>query len=214
MLSKEDNEFACRVGPGTAMGELFRRFWLPAMLSDELPGADGPPVRLRLLGEDLVAFRDSNGEVGVVEAHCPHRGASLYFGRNEECGIRCVYHGWKFDVAGNCVDMPSEPAESNFKEKIHITAYPTAGVGQFDLGLHGAASTGRPSSRRSSGRSSRTAIEWPRSGSRRPTICRATRGTSTAPTPRSSTPSWTRTRPSTSPSMQTRRRWTGRPRSW
>jgi phenylpropionate dioxygenase-like ring-hydroxylating dioxygenase large terminal subunit len=108
------------------MGELFRRFWLPAMLPEELPKADCPPVRLRMLGEDLVAFRDSNGEIGVVEGHCPHRGASLYFGRNEECGIRCVYHGWKFDVAGNCVDMPSEPAESNFKDKIHITAYPTA----------------------------------------------------------------------------------------
>ena len=108
------------------MGELFRRFWLPAMLPSELPEADCPPVRLRLLGEDLVAFRDSNGEIGVVEAHCPHRGASLYFRRNEECGIRCVYHGWKFDVAGNCVDLPSEPAESNFKDKIHITAYPTA----------------------------------------------------------------------------------------
>src|SRR5580765_4749485 len=96
------------------------------MLADELPKADCPPVRLRLLGEDLVAFRDSNNKIGVVEAHCPHRGASLYFGRNEECGIRCVYHGWKFDVDGNCVDMPSEPAESNFKDKIHITAYPTA----------------------------------------------------------------------------------------
>lgn len=126
MLSEDDNEFACRVGPGTPMGELFRRFWLPAMLPDELPKPDCPPVRLRLLGEDLVAFRDSNGEIGVVEAHCPHRGASLYFGRNEDCGIRCVYHGWKFDVAGNCVDMPSEPPESNFKDKIHITAYPTA----------------------------------------------------------------------------------------
>jgi phthalate 4,5-dioxygenase len=108
------------------MGELFRRFWLPAMLPEELPHADCPPVRLRLLGEDLVAFRDSNNKIGVVEAHCPHRGASLYFGRNEEGGIRCVYHGWKFDVAGNCVDMPSEPAESNFKDKIHITAYPMA----------------------------------------------------------------------------------------
>jgi phthalate 4,5-dioxygenase oxygenase subunit len=125
VLSKEDNEFACRVGPGTPMGELFRRFWLPAMLPDEIPHADCPPVRLRLLGEDLVAFRDSNDKIAVVEAHCPHRGASLYFGRNEECGIRCVYHGWKFDVDGNCVDMPSEPPESNFKDKIRITSYPT-----------------------------------------------------------------------------------------
>jgi nitrite reductase/ring-hydroxylating ferredoxin subunit len=106
------------------MGELFRRFWLPAMLPSEVPEPDCPPVRLRLLGEDLVAFRDTNGQIGVVEAHCPHRGASLFFGRNEECGIRCVYHGWKFDAAGACVDMPSEPAESNFKAKVRITAYP------------------------------------------------------------------------------------------
>jgi len=106
------------------MGELFRRFWLPAMLPSEVPEPDCPPVRLRLLGEDLVAFRDTNGQIGVVEAHCPHRGASLFFGRNEECGIRCVYHGWKFDSTGACVDMPSEPAESNFKSKVRITAYP------------------------------------------------------------------------------------------
>src|SRR5688500_4852338 len=99
------------------MGELFRRFWLPAMLPDELPKADCPPVRLRLLGEDLVAFRDSNNKVGVVEAHCPHRGASLYFGRNEECGIRCVYHGWKFDVAANCVDMPSGPPRKQLQRQ-------------------------------------------------------------------------------------------------
>ena len=112
-------------GVGLAVVSLLG-FWLPALLPDELPSADCPPVRLRLLGEDLVAFRDSNNKIGVVEAHCPHRGASLYFGRNEECGIRCVYHGWKFDVDGNCVDMPSEPAESNFKDKIHLTAYPTA----------------------------------------------------------------------------------------
>jgi phenylpropionate dioxygenase-like ring-hydroxylating dioxygenase large terminal subunit len=106
------------------MGELFRRFWLPAMLPSEVPEPDCPPVRLRLLGEDLVAFRDTNGQIGVVEAHCPHRGASLFFGRNEECGIRCVYHGWKFELTGQCVDMPSEPAESNFKHKIRVTAYP------------------------------------------------------------------------------------------
>src|SRR6266516_1695437 len=110
MLSKEDNELLTRTGLETAMGKLMRRFWMPALLSHELPDADGPPVRVTLLGEDLVAFRDSNGTVGLVDGHCPHRGASLFFGRNEECGLRCVYHGWKYDVAGNCVDMPSEPA--------------------------------------------------------------------------------------------------------
>src|SRR5207249_11126050 len=83
-----------------------------------------PPLRVRLLGEDLVVFRDSNGKIGMLAANCPHRGASLFFGRNEETGLRCVYHGWKYDIAGNCVDMPSEPAESNFKDKIHHTAYP------------------------------------------------------------------------------------------
>src|ERR1043165_2474210 len=124
MLSKQENEFLCRVGPGTPMGELFRRFWFPALLSRELPEPDCAPVRLRLLCEDLIAFRDSSGRVGIVGANCPHRGASLFFGRNEEDGLRCVYHGWKFDVTGQCVDMPSEPAESNFKTKIKARAYP------------------------------------------------------------------------------------------
>ena len=123
MLSQHDNETLTRVGPGTPMGELLREYWIPAMLSTELPEADCPPVRVRLLGEDLVAFRDTNGELGLIDNNCPHRRASLFFGRNEECGLRCVYHGWKFDVNGDCVDMPSEPAESNFKDKVKIKAY-------------------------------------------------------------------------------------------
>ena len=94
------------------MGDLLRHYWMPACPSSELPAPDGPPKRVRLLGEDLVAFRDTPGAVGLLAANCPHRGASLFFGRNEECGLRCVYHGWKFDVAGRCVDMPNEPAES------------------------------------------------------------------------------------------------------
>src|SRR4051794_33699126 len=126
MLSKEDNELLTRVGPGTPTGELLRRYWQPALLAAELPEPDGAPLRVRLLGEDLVAFRDTSGQVGLLGAHCPHRGASLFFGRNEECGLRCVYHGWKFDVTGQCVDMPSEPPESNFKDKIHHIAYPCA----------------------------------------------------------------------------------------
>jgi phthalate 4,5-dioxygenase oxygenase subunit len=130
MLSREENERLTRVGPGTPMGELFRRFWLPAMLSTELPEPDCPPVRLRLLGEDLVAFRDTSGRAGVLAAHCPHRGASLFFGRNEECGLRCVYHGWKFDVEGRCVDMPNEPPESNFKDKVRQRAYPAREAGK------------------------------------------------------------------------------------
>ena len=109
MLSHEENALLTQVGPDAPMGKLLRRFWLPALLEEELPAPDCDPVRLKLLGEDLVAFRDTDGRVGVLDAYCPHRLANLYFGRNEECGIRCVYHGWKFDVEGNCVDMPSEP---------------------------------------------------------------------------------------------------------
>src|SRR5579885_1595012 len=126
MLSLEDNELLTRVGPGTPMGNLMRQYWLPAMLSSELPEPDGTPVRVMLLGEKLIGFRDSKGQVGLLGNHCPHRGASLWFGRNEECGLRCVYHGWKFDVEGNCVDMPNEPAESDFKQKVKATTYPTA----------------------------------------------------------------------------------------
>ena len=145
MLSKEENDLLTQTGPGTAMGEVFRRFWLPAMLSSELPEPDCPPVRLAMLSEDLVAFRDSNGRVGVLDRYCLHRGTNLFWGRNEECGLRCIYHGWKFDVNGQCVDMPNEPTESgsgvpdpykpgfvgarhaspSFKDKIKTTAYPT-----------------------------------------------------------------------------------------
>ena len=124
MLTAEENQLLTRVGPGTPMGNLFRQYWLPAMLSEELPAPDSDPVRVMLLGEKLIAFRDSNGQVGLIQNHCPHRGASLFFGRNEEAGLRCVYHGWKFDVTGQCVDMPNEPAESNFKSKVKAVAYP------------------------------------------------------------------------------------------
>src|SRR4051812_489936 len=125
MLSPEDTEYLCRVGPGTPMGNLFRQYWLPAIKSDELPSPDCPPLRVKLLGEELIAYRTTSGAVGLMQNSCPHRGASMFFGRNEEEGLRCVYHGWKFDVAGNCVDMPSEPAESNFKTKVHANAYRT-----------------------------------------------------------------------------------------
>src|SRR5262245_21773923 len=124
MLSREDNELLCRIGPGTPMGALMREYWVPAGLSSELPERDGAPLRVRLLGEDLIAFRVTSGAVGLVKNACPHRGASLFYGRNEDEGLRCVYHGWKFDVCGTCVDMPSEPAESRFKDKVHARAYP------------------------------------------------------------------------------------------
>jgi phenylpropionate dioxygenase-like ring-hydroxylating dioxygenase large terminal subunit len=106
------------------MGDLMRQFWMPAVRSDELPSPDCPPLRVKLLGEELIAFRATSGKVGLIQNACPHRGASLFFGRNEEEGLRCVYHGWKFDTAGACVDMPSEPAESNFKNKVRARAYP------------------------------------------------------------------------------------------
>ena len=124
MLRAEENEYVTRVGPGTPMGDFMRQYWVPAMLSSELPRPDCPPVRVMLLGEKLIAFRDTQGRVGLLDSFCPHRGASLFFGRNDECGLRCVYHGWKFDVEGTCVDMPSEPPESNFKSKVRATAYP------------------------------------------------------------------------------------------
>src|SRR3954464_12960947 len=126
MLSVEDNELLTRAGPGTTMGELFRRFWMPVLLSRELPEPDCPPVRATVLGEERVAFRDTSGRVGLVEARCSHRGADLFFGRNEECGLRCVYHGWKFDADGRCLDMPPEPEESTFKDRIRLGAYPCA----------------------------------------------------------------------------------------
>ncbi|MDE2476185.1 MAG: Rieske 2Fe-2S domain-containing protein [Alphaproteobacteria bacterium] len=126
MLTREDNQRLTHVGPGTPMGRLLRRYWQPACLSGELPERDGAPLRVRLLCEDLIAFRDSEGAVGLVDAFCPHRRAPLFFGRNEECGIRCVYHGWKFDRHGACVDMPSEPAGKTLQGKVRLPAYPTA----------------------------------------------------------------------------------------
>jgi phenylpropionate dioxygenase-like ring-hydroxylating dioxygenase large terminal subunit len=124
MLLTGENRTLTMVGPGTPMGTLFRRYWHPVLCSSELAAVDGDPVRVRLLCEDLIAFRDSNGRVGLVSEHCPHRGTSLFFARNEDCGIRCIYHGWKFDVDGNCVDMPNVSAENDFKHKVRLRAYP------------------------------------------------------------------------------------------
>jgi phthalate 4,5-dioxygenase len=125
MLSREDNERITRVGRGTPMGSTLRRYWIPALLARELAEADGAPVRVRLLGEDLIAFRDTQGRVGLLDEFCPHRRTSLFFGRNEECGLRCVYHGWKFDVDGRCVDMMNEPPDKQFTDKVFIASYPT-----------------------------------------------------------------------------------------
>jgi phenylpropionate dioxygenase-like ring-hydroxylating dioxygenase large terminal subunit len=125
MLTKEENQLVTDVGAGTPLGEVMRRYWLPACLSAEIAQPDGPPIRVKLLGEELVAFRNSDGKVGLLEEYCPHRLASMFLGRNEENGLRCVYHGWKFDIDGHCTDMPNEPAASRFKEKVFMKSYPT-----------------------------------------------------------------------------------------
>jgi len=106
------------------MGDLFRRYWTPALFAEELPHNDSPPVRVKLLSERLVAFRDSQGRYGLIDEFCPHRGVSLWFGRNEECGLRCPYHGWKFDFTGQCIEVPSEPEESGFAKKVKLRSYP------------------------------------------------------------------------------------------
>ena len=106
------------------MGTLMRQYWIPALLSEEIREPDGTPVRLRLLGEDLVAFRDSIGRVGLLAEHCSHRRTSLFYGRNEECGLRCIYHGWKYDINGRVLETPGEPSGSTLKDKVRHTAYP------------------------------------------------------------------------------------------
>jgi phenylpropionate dioxygenase-like ring-hydroxylating dioxygenase large terminal subunit len=122
MTTPHESEILTRVGPGTPMGNVLRHYWFPALRSSEL-AADGAPVRFLLLGEQLIAFRDTRGRVGVMDHRCPHRCASLFFGRNEEDGIRCVYHGWKYDYLGNCVDQPNLPPQRQFKDKVRAKAY-------------------------------------------------------------------------------------------
>jgi phthalate 4,5-dioxygenase len=129
MLTYEENELITKTGPGTPMGEAMRRYWIPALLSRQLPEPDCPPVRVQLLGERLVAFRDTQGRIGLLDEFCPHRRVSLWLGRNEESGLRCVYHGWKFDVAGTCVEQMNEPEDSSFAHKIRTAAYPTLEMG-------------------------------------------------------------------------------------
>jgi len=129
MLSQQETDLLCQVGPGTPMGEVFRRFWIPVLLSEEVPEPDTTPVAIRILGEDLLAFRATSGKVGLTSAYCAHRHAHLFWGRNEEEGIRCTYHGWKYDTTGQCVDMPNEPGDLSFKDKIKIRSYPTIDAG-------------------------------------------------------------------------------------
>ena len=130
MLRQDINELLTQTGPGTGMGDLFRQYWIPALLADELPEPGCPPVRVKLLSERMIAFRDSDGRYGLMDEFCAHRGASLWFGNNEVGGLRCAYHGWKYDVTGQCIEVPSEPDNSSFCTKVKLTAYPLIRVGE------------------------------------------------------------------------------------
>ena len=125
MMSRKMNDRLTLTGPGTPAGNLFRRYWLPALLSAELPEPECPPVRVGLMGEKLVAFRDQTGRVGLIGEHCPHRGVSLYFGRSEDCGLRCIYHGWLMDADGTVLETPAEPDADAIRHDVRQTAYPT-----------------------------------------------------------------------------------------
>jgi phthalate 4,5-dioxygenase oxygenase subunit len=131
MLTAQENDLLCRVEGAAPMGGLMRRHWIPVCLSEEVTESDGTPVHARVLGEDLVVFRDTDGRLGVLDEHCPHRRASLVMGRNEEGGLRCLYHGWKVDVEGNVLEMASEPAASELCRKVKHTAYPAEEAGGF-----------------------------------------------------------------------------------
>jgi len=143
VLKAEINELLTQTGPRTPMGELFREYWIPALLAEELPDDDCPPVRVKLLSERLIAFRDSQGRYGLIDEFCAHRGVSLWFGRNEESGLRCAYHGWKYDVTGACTEIPSEPDDSTFHCKVKLTSYPLVQIGDV-LWTHMGDPTRRP----------------------------------------------------------------------
>jgi phthalate 4,5-dioxygenase len=132
MLTKEENDLLTQVGPGTPGGEMLRRYWQPVVLAEELP-AGGAPLPVRLLGEDLVLFRDDSGQPGLLGIHCAHRGADLSYGRLEDGGLRCIYHGWLYDRTGRCLEQPGEPTGSTFHERIRQTAYPCVDRGGLIL---------------------------------------------------------------------------------
>ena len=135
MLSNEENELLTRVGPGTPAGEMLRRYWWPVGFSEEVK-SKGAPVKVRLLGEDFVLFRDGGGELGILELHCSHRGTSLEFGRVEDNGIRCCYHGWLYDRRGKCLEQPAEPEDSTFKDRIQHPAYHAQEAGWSGVRVH------------------------------------------------------------------------------
>ena len=144
MLTTEENDMLTQTEADTPMGEYFRRFWQPVALSEELPEPDGPPLRVTVMGEEMVAFRDTEGRIGLVDSRCPHRGANLFFGRNEECGLRCVYHGWKFDVTGKAVDLPNVPPGVRHHDTMRIKAYPTREFGDMVWAYMGPATDQMP----------------------------------------------------------------------
>lgn len=129
MLSAEDNDLLTRVTGNAPMGQMMRRYWVPACLAEEVAEPGGAPVRTQIFGDRLVVFRDSEGRLGVVDERCPHRLASLALGRNEEGGLRCIYHGWKFGADGTCMDMPTEPNEKGFRERMKLRSYPVREAG-------------------------------------------------------------------------------------
>ncbi len=141
MLRKQQNDLVTQTGPGTPMGRLFRSYWTPVLIAEELPENDCPPVRVKVLSERLVAFRDSLGRYGLIDEFCPHRGASLWFARNEACGLRCPYHGWKFDVNGQCLELPSEPEESGFCQEDQGEIISAGRARRRAVDLHGSART-------------------------------------------------------------------------
>ena len=161
------------------MGELLRRFWMPVLLSEELPEADGPPKKIVVMGEELLAFRDTRGVVGVIDQYCPHRGANLWLGRNEECGIRCVYHGWKFDTDGRCVDMPTSYPDLNAKDLIRIKSYPVREWGDMIWAYMGPADAGARIARRWKWRWCRPRTATSRRNGRTATGCRRWKARST-----------------------------------
>jgi phthalate 4,5-dioxygenase oxygenase subunit len=144
MLSREDNDCLTQTDVDKPMGQYLRRFWQPVALSEELPERDAAPIRVKMMGEDLVAFRDTEGRVGLIDSRCPHRGAEMYYGRNEACGLRCVYHGWKFDVAGKAVDLPNVLPDRALHETVSIKAYPTVEYGDIVWAYMGPAAAELP----------------------------------------------------------------------
>ena len=172
MLRQAQNDLLTQTGPGTPGGRFFRSYWLPVLLSEELPENDCPPVRVKVLSERLLAFRDSEGRLGLIDEFCAHRGVSLWFGRNEQAGLRCPYHGWKYDVTGQCMDVPSEPEESGFCKRIKLKSYPLDRAGRGLMDLHGAAGeTAAAAGIGVRSRSRRPIASFP-SASRTPTGCR------------------------------------------